>query len=95
MPPGTLRTKTNRSVSITPQCEYHPIVGGQYAGVEGTNVTISIGGGNVTIDWMRVGSALPPSYKHGLICEFRLTQDWAAAATLVEVSLMFGARGDI
>ncbi|PUU73179.1 hypothetical protein B9Z19DRAFT_1164498 [Tuber borchii] len=44
--------KTNRSVKITPQCEYCPIVGGQYSGMEDTNITISMGGKNVTIDWI-------------------------------------------
>ncbi|CAZ80702.1 unnamed protein product [Tuber melanosporum] len=49
---GLPTTKTNRSVTVTPYCEYYPIVEGQFAGVNDTNVTISIGNRNVTIDWM-------------------------------------------
>ncbi|PUU80857.1 hypothetical protein B9Z19DRAFT_1169797 [Tuber borchii] len=59
---GLPKTKTNRSVTVTPHCEYHPIVGGQYATPEDTEVILSIGGVNKTIDWMRDWGSAATTY---------------------------------
>ncbi|KAG0641331.1 hypothetical protein HOY80DRAFT_742887 [Tuber brumale] len=61
-PAGLPTTKTNRSVTVTPHCEYHPIVGGQFAGVNDTNVTISIGNRKVNIDWMQDWGSAATTY---------------------------------
>jgi len=94
-PDGLPLTRTNRSVTVTPQCEYHPIVGGQYATPEDTEVILSIGGVNKTIDWMRVCSPLPFRSRHGLICVFGLIQDWGSAATFVASSPTSHTKVDI
>ena len=94
MPEIVRITKTERSVTVTPHCEYHPIVGGQ-DGTGDTEVTISVDGENVTIDWMQVCCPLLFRGLHGLTCVFGFIQDWGPAATLVASSLTSHTSVDI
>jgi len=65
-------TKTGRSVTVTPHCEYHPIVGGQNGTGNPPEVTISVGGEHEVIDWMQVCCPLLFRGLHGLIRAFGL-----------------------
>jgi len=95
MPDNVRVTKTRRSVTVTPHCEYHPIVGGQDGTGDPPEVTISVDGKNEIIDWMQVCCPLLFRGLHGLICVFGFIQDWGPAATLVAPCLTSHTRVDI
>lgn len=46
--------ETNRTVAVTPQCEYYPIEENKYGDADTPFTILTNEGVNVTIDWLKV-----------------------------------------